>query len=281
MVRLYLSDLLKRCNYNLNKTILILHGQNHERFVNAYREDSLREYTQKQSPGFFNQYEKVIVFAGDEGTTAKYLKSYEVRHGEEYFISPGCATFLLEPYKDEVMHPLFEIVDDPLLSYENKLFIEWGKGAINWKQKATNEKVVTKLINTNELAFPGFEKVLLTYGELKEIIDDRQTYTHWHNALNSINAIYVITDCSSGKHYVGSSYNKQGLLGRWTEYVTTLHGKNKGLIELLKQKPLAHLQFQFSILKLLPKDVTETEAIDIEKEYKRKLQTVKFGYNQN
>ena len=38
MVHFYLSDLLKRCNYNLNKTLLIRHSLNHERFINAYRD---------------------------------------------------------------------------------------------------------------------------------------------------------------------------------------------------------------------------------------------------
>lgn len=172
MLHLFLSDLLNRCNYNLDRTLLIRHSLKHERFIKAYREGFLREYTQNQSPHFFDRYDKVIVFSADEGTTAKYLKSYEVRHGETPLISPDCSSFLLEPYKGEIMHPLFEIDKDPLNPYENKLFIEWGKATVKWSQKGTNEKIITQLVNTSQFVFPGYENVLLTYKELHQIINN-------------------------------------------------------------------------------------------------------------
>ena len=74
--------------------------------------------------------------------------------------------------------------------------------------KGTNEKIITQLVNTSQFDFPGYENVLLTFNKLKQIIDDPQTYADWHIALSSINAIYAITDCSNGKIYIGSSYNK-------------------------------------------------------------------------
>lgn len=281
MVNLLLSDLLLRCNIDLNRTLLIRHSLKHERFINAYRDGFLREYTQKQSPHFFDGYDKVVVFSADEGTTAKYLKIYEVRHGETPFISTDCSPFLLEPYKDEVMHPLFEIDNDPLHTYENKLYIEWGKAAVKWFQKGTNEKIITQLVNTSQFVFPGYENVLLSYNELKQIIENRQTYADWHVALSSINAIYAITDLSNGKIYIGSSYNKNGLLGRWSEYATTRHGGNESFKQLLSLNPTAHAHFQYSILKVLPKDITALEAVEFENIFKKKLQTIPFGYNHN
>ncbi|RHW37451.1 GIY-YIG nuclease family protein [Lysinibacillus yapensis] len=281
MAHLLLSDLLQRCNYNLNKTLLIRHSLKHERFIKAYRNGFLREYTQKQSPHFFNGYDKVIVFSADEGTTAKYLKSYEVRHGNTPLISPNCSSFILEPYNDEIMHPLFEIDNDPLITYENKLYIEWGKAAVKWSQKGTNEKIITQLVNTSKFVFPGYENVLLTYNELKEIINNRQIYNDWHIALSSINAIYAITDLSNGKIYIGSSYSKNGLLGRWTEYASTLHGGNEAFKQLHALNSTAHIHFQYSILKVLPKDITAIEAVEVENNFKRKLQTISFGYNHN
>ncbi|MEK5214599.1 GIY-YIG nuclease family protein [Psychrobacillus sp. FSL H8-0487] len=281
MVHFYLSDLLQRCGYNLNRTLLIRHSLKHERFINAYRDGFLREYTQKQSPYFFVGYDKVIVFSADEGTTAKYLKSYEVRHGETPIISPDCSLFLLEPYKDEKMHPLFEIGNDSLSTYENKLYIEWGKATVKWTQKGTNEKIITQLVNTGQFVFPGYENVLLTHNELKQIMDNRQTYGDWHIALSSINAIYAITDLSNGKIYIGSSYNKNGLLGRWSEYATSIHGGNEAFKRLNAQNSTAHLYFQYSILKVLPKDITALEAVEVENVFKRKLQTISFGYNHN
>ncbi|TQR36024.1 GIY-YIG nuclease family protein [Lysinibacillus sphaericus] len=281
MVHFYLSDLLKRCNYKLNKTLLIRHSLKHERFINAYRDGFLREYTQKQPPHFFDAFDHIIVFSSDEGTTSKYLTSYEVRHGEQPNVSPYCSPFLLEPYKDDIMHPLFEISNDPLRTYESKLFIEWGKAAVKWYQKGTNEKIITQLVNTSQFVFPGYENVLLTFNELKQIIDDPQTYADWHIALSSINAIYAITDCSNGKIYIGSSYNKNGLLGRWSDYATTIHGGNEAFKQLLAKNTTANLQFQYTVLKVLPKDITALEAIEIESSFKRKLQTIPFGYNRN
>ena len=253
----------------------------HERFINAYRDGYLREYTQKQQPHFFDAYNKVIVFSSSDGTTAKYLTSYEVRHGMTPFISQDCSPFILEPYKDEIMHPLFNIDNDPLLTYRNKLFIDWGKATVKWYQKGTNEKIITQLVNTSQFVFPAYENIVLPYRNLKEIIEDRPTYMDWHIALSSINAIYAITDCSNGKVYIGSSYNKNGLLSRWSEYAKTIHGGNEVFKQLHAKNSTAHLNFQFTILKVLPKDITALEAVEIENIFKRKLQTIQFGYNHN
>ncbi|SME39020.1 hypothetical protein BACERE00185_04535 [Bacillus mobilis] len=281
MVQLYLSDLLKRCNYDLKRTLLIRHAMKHPRFIQAYSEGSLREYTQHQDPGFFDKYDKVIVFSGDKGTTAKYLKSYKVRHGDKPHTSDRCSKFLFEPYENNMMHPLFEIENDPLSAYENKLFIEWGKGARNWYQRGTIEKLITQLVNTSKAVFPGFENVILKYDELKKMFDDGDTYADWHKALRSINAIYAITDCSNGKIYIGSSYNKGGLFSRWKDYADKIHGGNNALKLLHKQDVKAYLQFQYSILKVLPRDITPLEAVEIENKFKEKLQTIKYGYNEN
>lgn len=282
MVSLYLSDLLKRCQYDLKRTLLIRHSLKHDRFIKAYEDGALREYTQKQSPGFYDTYDQVIVFSAHKGTSAKYLTTYEVRHSEKPFISPDCSKFLLDSYKDQIMHPLFEKENDPLKKYENKLFIEWGKAAVKWYQVATNEKAIMQLASTSDFVFPGYENVLLTFTELKTMIDDGQSYADWHTALSSINAVYAIADKANGKVYIGSSYNKNGLLGRWSEYAATIHGDNEAFKELLVKDSAAYLHFQFSILKVLPKDITPLEAVEAEKGFKRKLQTfAPFGYNFN
>nr|WP_255406632.1 GIY-YIG nuclease family protein [Sporosarcina sp. P18a] len=90
-----------------------------------------------------------------------------------------------------------------------------------------------------------------------------------------------MTDCSSGKNYIGSSYNKNGLLGRWAEYAATIHGGNEVFKQLLVQDSSVHLHFQYTILKVLPKDITAIEAVEVENLFKRKLQTIQFGYNHN
>ena len=48
-------------------------------------------------------------------------------------------------------------------------------------------------------------------------MDDPAIYENWYTALSSVNAIYLISDLEDGQLYVGSAYNKDGLLGRWRE----------------------------------------------------------------
>ncbi|MFJ8247472.1 hypothetical protein [Peribacillus asahii] len=74
---------------------------------------------------------------------------------------------------------------------------------------------------------------------------------------------------------------KNGVLGRWSEYVTMIHGGNEAFKQLHARNSTAHLHFQCSILKVLPKDIKELEAVEVENVLKRKLQTISFGYNSN
>ena len=46
--------------------------------------------------------------------------------------------------------------------------------------------------------FSGFEKLILTYDELKEIVENPTVYEAWHTALSSVNAIYLIVDRETG-----------------------------------------------------------------------------------
>ena len=107
-------------------------------------------------------------------------------------------------------------------------------------------------------------------------------YESWHTALSSVNAVYLIVDRENGRQYVGSAYGKGGLLGRWTDYVDSLHGGNKLMKELLCDYPERYTHFQFSILQLLPKAVTPEEVIHTETLWKQKLLTYEpRGMNAN
>lgn len=45
--------------------------------------------------------------------------------------------------------------------------------------------------------------------------------------LSAVNCIYIITDRKTGKNYIGSTYGKEGIWGRWKEYAKTGgHGNN-------------------------------------------------------
>ena len=83
------------------------------------------------------------------------------------------------------------------------------------------------------------------------------------------------------KQYVGSTYNQEGILGRWKNYIDTHHGGDKELIAHLNKYPNAYKDFQFTILRILPKSVTDKEATMIESLYKKKLNTRNTEYGMN
>ena len=101
--------------------------------------------------------------------------------------------------------------------------------------------------------------------------------------MSSVNAVYFIVDIKTGDRYVGSTYGYDGLLGRWTVYVSTGgHGNNKGMIEHLKSGKHSCHDLQFSVLQVLSKSLPDDQIVGAEALWKKKLLTREpFGMNQN
>ena len=133
---------------------------------------------------------------------------------------------------------IYELKRSELIKeYEGKLTIDWGTSARMWHQKGTTEKAIVSIMPDEKKVFMGYESVLLSYDQLKEIIDNQEVYEAWHTALKSVNAIYLIVDTETGKQYVGSAYGTDGLLGRWNCYVSTYHGNNKEMKKMICAYP--------------------------------------------
>ena len=127
--------------------------------------------------------------------------------------------------------------------------------------------------------FPGYDNVKIDFSSLELLV--RNQKTDWRVALENVKGVYLIVDKCNGKKYVGSAYGEDGLLQRWTDYIHTHHGGNKKMIELLKAYPERYHRFQFSVLQILPKTLTNDSVISIENLYKKKLMTIEFGLNDN
>lgn len=278
---LYLSDILRRFKFDLNRVKLIRHSLKDKNFLDCYKAGFIKEYTQLQKHGFANGYDYVITFVSGPGTSAKLDGCYKVIDYQTVSIDlmpkDFPCPFMFEEdisyYRLERSEYLSDLVD--------RLIIDWGKSAISWHQKATNEKPVLSIHSNPRYVFCGYENVVLRYKELSDIVNDFTLYENWHTALSSIYAIYLIVDTLTGKSYVGSAYGAGGLLGRWKCYVDSKHGFNKGMIELMSQFPDQYEYFQFSILQILPKNITSDEVIAIESLYKKKLRSIEFGMNEN
>lgn len=137
--------------------------------------------------------------------------------------------------------------------------------------------VVKEILPTfldNDL-FPGYDKVNISWDTLKRVLD-RDT---WKTALENQKGVYLITDTSNGKKYVGSAYGVNMILGRWRAYVKNGHGGNAGL----RQLTIDHIKkyFKYSILDIYKSTTDDQIIIDSESWWKEVLQSRQFGYNEN
>ena len=123
--------------------------------------------------------------------------------------------------------------------------------------------------------FPGYDNVNVSWDELFRVI----TKEGWKTALQNQKGVYLITDVSNGKMYVGSAYGENMILGRWQSYLKTGNGGN---IEL-KKISFDHIKkyFRYSILDIFKSTVDDRLIIARESWWKSVLQTRKFGYNKN
>ena len=123
--------------------------------------------------------------------------------------------------------------------------------------------------------FPGYDKVNLTWKELSRIVH-KDT---WKTALQNQKGVYLISDTSNGKFYVGSAYGDEMILNRWKCYVQTGHGNNKQLrgleLDYIKEN------FRFSILEIFKSTTDSNVIIDRENYWKEVLLSRRFGYNAN
>lgn len=128
--------------------------------------------------------------------------------------------------------------------------------------------------------FPGFKSVLLSFQLLKTVI--REVHPSWYAALRNVAGVYLITDKTDGRQYVGSAYGGKGVWQRWSSYARTGHGGNKDLKALLAKKGSKHAEnFQFFLLEVCDLGSADEYIIGRESHWKSVLKTREFGLNSN
>lgn len=131
-------------------------------------------------------------------------------------------------------------------------------------------------------AFCGFDRIHLTFAELETLMVSQRP--DWKTALEHAKGIYLITDSSNGKKYVGSAYGSAGIWSRWSNYVATGHGGNLGLREVIHAPGLDHARanFSFCLLEHFPPGAPDEIVLDRESYWKRVLLSRSdYGYNGN
>jgi hypothetical protein len=123
--------------------------------------------------------------------------------------------------------------------------------------------------------FPGYERVCINWSDLKRVLDKRA----WKTALENQKGVYLLTDTSNGKHYVGSASGEKMIWGRWKSYAKNGHGGNVAL----KKLAVEHIQrhFIYSILDIYKASTSDQIILDRESWWKETLKSREFGYNLN
>lgn len=129
--------------------------------------------------------------------------------------------------------------------------------------------------------FHGYENIHLPFKNLERIIHNLKP--SWKSALSSVKGVYVITDQTNGKLYIGSAYGQEMIWSRWSEYVRSYHGGNKGLRKILNDygKEYIEKNFTFALLETFKSTVEDSVIIQRESYWKDVLATRKHGYNEN
>lgn len=277
------QELLSNKEINLKRTKLIRHNISNNEVATYYFKGQLETYQTIQRPSLFKNCDTVISFLGTEGTNGVFLGCYKINGYTHYDTAnlPNDFTIDLDADTDCVIFDLEKT--DILAEFQNRLVIDWGKGAISWFQNGTTEKEILEIRPViSEIEFISYDRVLLSHETLRKIVYNKAAYKKWEDKLSAVAGVYLITDTKTGKHYVGSASGTDGgIWGRWSEYAHTKHGGNKRLVALIKDDPNYCYNFQYSILEVFPIKRDKHEVLAYEQLYKKKLQSVQFGLNDN
>jgi hypothetical protein len=126
--------------------------------------------------------------------------------------------------------------------------------------------------------FPGYNHVLVNHATLRVIT--QQVVPSWHAALRNIKGVYLITDTSTGKQYVGKASGDVGIWQRWCAYADNGHGGNVKLKAMLNEKGPEHVgHFQYSILEIADTHASDQDILARESYWMNVLKTREFGLN--
>lgn len=234
--------------------------------------EKLHDYTRTQ--GINNKLGKKpqhlwLIFMADGGRRSRLLTAYE-NHGEL-------------PNERTETHRYFDLrPSNALASLNRRLVVEWSRDAVNWVKSGASASAfpVVEIADPEVVLFPGFDRVLITHAELKDVVEDSR-YSAWRTALGAVQGIYLIADTNTGQLYVGKADGDERILGRWIAYARDGHGGNIALRDLAGLDSTHSRHFLFSILRVFGPSVPTAEIDDAESHFKRALLTRQHGLNRN
>jgi hypothetical protein len=222
------NTLLQEAGFDFSKVFLLRHEDKRVKFgvYQAWKSapKDLEDYQSNQQwknrfePGF-----SLAAFVVGPERETLFVGMYDVlkldRLNEE-FNDPLLGKM---PAGDRASHELKH--SDRMQEYEEKVVIEWGKGKLAWRQRASqkNNKIVLEI--RAQAKEEAFNYVTL----LRPLEDLRNIYPSWQTRLKALKGVYLLT-FDDGMQYVGSATGEEGFWQRWQDYLTTGHGGNRILI---------------------------------------------------
>jgi hypothetical protein len=237
----------------------------------AVRPESVVAYTRRQSltSSKFPTRPPLhwLVFLADGKSRSRFYRAYENRGEADAERTAQDRFYNLQP-------------SGLLASLEGRLVIDWSADTINWAKpgRAAGAFKVVEIADRDAVPFPGFDQVSLTHAELRLVTNDPR-YAAWRTALQAVQGIYVISDASNGKLYVGQADGRERILGRWSDYALTGHGGNKRLREVLDADPEQVNQWTWSIVRVFGSSEPPDAVDKAEQHFMQTLRTRAFGYN--
>lgn len=215
-----------------------------------------------------------VILVADGQKRSRLYGTFENRGEVPQLRDDRYRTFDLHP------HPFLAPLADPLV-------IEWDS-PINWHRRGTRAATlpVLEIADRDKVPFAGFDGVRLTFHDLQEMVESHR-YEDWRAALREVQGIYLITDSTNGKQYVGKADGAERLLGRWSTYAKDGHGGNVAFRELALERAgsgdrTEHARnFVFSILRVFGPSTPASEVNAAESHFKDSLLTREFGLNRN
>lgn len=180
-------------------------------------------------------------------------------------------------YRTKIVPGVDDIIGRAIIRYKKEY-----RASYIWGHKYAKHLEIAE-IKPDRLSvgpFPGYTDVVVSHPELIMIISQEEPT--WKSSLSNVKGVYLISDTTSGKMYVGSATGEGGLWQRWESYADTGHGGNVGLKDLLNAKGIRHADsFQYSILEIADSHATIDYVQSRESYWKDVLLTQQFGHNSN
>ncbi|MCA1919111.1 MAG: GIY-YIG nuclease family protein [Flavobacterium piscis] len=180
-------------------------------------------------------------------------------------------------YKTELLDLHSDLIGRLIIRYKKKF-----RQSYPYLENIIDDLDVSQILKEKYsiIDFPGYENTIIDFNYLQTII--KKNDKSWCTALQNVKGVYLITDKTNGKQYVGSAYGEYSFWSRWAQYAESGHGGNIELKSIIEENGKNYAQnFQFSILELHTKITDDNKIIEREQHWKNVLLTKEFGYNKN